>query len=167
MKSSIQQPKFIADEMLGTLARKLRIYGFDTLYIKHVLDEMILEIGKIENRIILTKDKMFFQKILKENSDVIFLDSKSNEIENLVKIFISCNIDKISYSLFNSRCALCNMKTKLISKNDIYVKIPEKVKKSASIFYNCENCKKLYWEGSHIRNIQKYILEINNRLKGK
>lgn len=151
--------------MLGTIARKLRIYGFDTLYIKHIGDEKILEKGKIENRIILTKDKIFIQKILRENCEVIFLESKNSEVENLVKIFNCCEIDKISFSLDNSRCALCNTKIKMISNKEVYLDVPEKVKKSISILYNCEKCKKFYWEGSHIKNIKKFILEINNRLE--
>lgn len=151
--------------MLGTIARKLRIYGFDTLYIKHIGDEKILEKGKIEKRIILTKDKIFFQKILRENCRVIFLESKSSEVENLVQIFTFCKIDKISFSLDNSRCALCNTKIKMISNKEDYLDVPEKVKKSILIFYNCEKCKKFYWEGSHIKNIQRFIIDINNRLK--
>lgn len=151
--------------MLGTIARKLRILGFNTLYIKHIGDEKILERGKSEDRIILTKDKMFFQKILRKNCQVIFFDSKSSEAENLLKIFTLCKIDRISYDFFNSRCALCNTKIKKLSRIQSYMDIPEKVKKSNSIFYYCENCKKLYWEGSHIKNIQKLVLEINNMLK--
>lgn len=151
--------------MLGTIARKLRIWGFDTLYIKHIGDEKILAKGKNENRIILTKDKVFFQKILRENCRVIFFDSKSSEVDNLLKIFILCKISKISFDLFNSRCALCNEKLKRISIKQSYMDIPEKVKKSNSIFYKCANCKKLYWEGSHIKNIQKLVLEINNMLQ--
>jgi len=151
--------------MLGTIARKLRIWGFDTLYIKHIGDEKILEKGKNENRIILTKDKVFFQKILRENCRVIFFDSKNTEVDNLLKIFTLCKINRISFDLFNSRCALCNSKLKRISIKQSYMNIPEKVKKSTSIIYNCENCKKLYWEGSHIKNIQKLVLGINNMLQ--
>lgn len=151
--------------MLGTIARKLRIWGFDTLYIKNIGDEKILEKGKNENRIILTKDKVFFQKILRENCRVIFFDSKNSEVDNLLKIFTLCKINRISFDLFNSRCALCNSKLKRISIKQSYMNIPEKVKKSTSIFYNCENCRKLYWEGSHIKNIQKLVLVINNKLQ--
>ncbi len=45
------KPTFLADAMLGSVARKLRIFGFDTLYIKHIHDDEILKIGIEGNRV--------------------------------------------------------------------------------------------------------------------
>jgi uncharacterized protein len=51
------KPTFLADAMLGSVARKLRIFGFDTLYIKHTHDDEILKIAIEDNRAILTCEK--------------------------------------------------------------------------------------------------------------
>src|SRR5437764_300843 len=48
------KPIFLADAMLGNVARKLRIFGFDTLYIKDIHDDDVLKIGIAQKRIILT-----------------------------------------------------------------------------------------------------------------
>jgi uncharacterized protein len=45
---------FLADAMLGSIARKLRIFGFDTLYNAQVNDDEILKIGMEQDRVILT-----------------------------------------------------------------------------------------------------------------
>src|SRR5580704_8121918 len=54
-------PRFIADAMQGTLARKLRIFGFDTLYFREGADSDLEKIARHEGRIILTSDKALYQ----------------------------------------------------------------------------------------------------------
>ncbi len=50
-------PKFAVDEMLGSLARWLRIMGYDATYEKDHDDDSILRISKDEGRVILTRDE--------------------------------------------------------------------------------------------------------------
>ena len=38
---NIMQPVFVVDGMLGSLARKLRMFGFDTLYYNDAEDDII------------------------------------------------------------------------------------------------------------------------------
>ena len=50
------QPRFIADVMLGSLAKWLRILGFDTLYFKDIDDRELIKRAKQEQRVLLTRD---------------------------------------------------------------------------------------------------------------
>jgi len=68
--------KFLADAMLGKLARFLRIFGYDTIYASDLIDhyhanpvpdKKINEYAVRSNRIVLTKDLLFYNKI-KENA---------------------------------------------------------------------------------------------------
>ena len=59
------RPVFFADAMLGSIARKLRVFGFDTLYIRDINDDDVLEIASKLDRVILTCDKELFKRILK------------------------------------------------------------------------------------------------------
>ncbi|MBN1298829.1 MAG: DUF5615 family PIN-like protein, partial [Actinobacteria bacterium] len=54
--------KFIADVMLGRLARYLRIAGYDVLYYNKISDEKLVEIAKREARILLTRDMLMLQR---------------------------------------------------------------------------------------------------------
>ena len=54
--------KFIADEMLGKLAKWLRFLGYDTLYAEKISDAEIMLIAENEDRIILTRDHGFLHK---------------------------------------------------------------------------------------------------------
>ena len=51
-------PRFVADAMLGSLARKLRIFGFDTLYFKEGDDTALERLARKEGRIIITSDRL-------------------------------------------------------------------------------------------------------------
>lgn len=54
---AIDAPRaFIADAMLGRLARWLRILGYDTAYEKIILDNNLVERTLHENRWLLTRD---------------------------------------------------------------------------------------------------------------
>ena len=63
--------KFIADEMLGRLARWLRILGSDVLYLNASDDELLL-ITEKEKRTLLTRDINLFKKAVKHNKTRFF-----------------------------------------------------------------------------------------------
>src|SRR5207237_10151102 len=50
------EPAFIADVMVGKLARWLRVLGFDVLYSNKYEDDEIIRISDAEGRLILTRD---------------------------------------------------------------------------------------------------------------
>jgi len=52
----LREPKFILDVHLGTLAKYLRLLGFDTLYRNNFEDAEIINLSVSEQRIILTRD---------------------------------------------------------------------------------------------------------------
>ena len=49
-------PRFIADVMLGSLARWLRILGFDTIYFRAIDDNELIKIARQQERTLLTRD---------------------------------------------------------------------------------------------------------------
>ena len=53
--------RFLADAMLGKLAKYLRICGFDTAY-RTVNDEDPVQWARKEGRILLTRNRNFFYK---------------------------------------------------------------------------------------------------------
>ena len=82
--------------MLGKIARKLRILGFDTIYIQNIEDRKILDLLIQTKRILLTSDKELFYRAQKYNCRSIFIN-KNTEIENLVTIFSNLEIKFISF----------------------------------------------------------------------
>ena len=157
--------QFMADAMLGKIARKLRMFGFDTIYDPNINDIDILASAKCKGRIVLTSDKLLFNRC-KKNGVATILIAKETEIENLVTIFSSLNIKSVDSQNVPYLCTNCNGLLGAINdKNSIKDRVPPRLIQSEKIFYMCSNCKKIYWRGTHMENISCLINEINIKLK--
>lgn len=152
--------KFLCDQMLGTLAKWLRVLGFDTFYANNTTtDDGLLQIAKSEKRTIISRDKELITRGKKKNLTTIeitstYLDEQLNQVLKLI------HIDE-QYVL--SRCTLCNTILKAIEKNQVEGKVPEKVFENNDKFWFCKKCDKYYWKGSHYEKIINKIEEIKKK----
>ena len=55
-------PIFFVDAMLGNIAKKLRLIGYDSKYFSDIDDEKLIDIARNENRIIISKDEELIKK---------------------------------------------------------------------------------------------------------
>jgi len=152
----------VADSMLGSVARKLRIFGFDTLYLAHVEDNEVLKIGVDQDRVILTADKEFFKRIVKANAKGVLVGG-SDELEDLVHILEKNGIRSIDRT--ESRCSTCNGKLAGVSPNDVQESVPERIASNHNEFFRCASCSKIYWEGSHAKRIRLLAENLKSRLR--
>jgi uncharacterized protein len=161
---SNSKPTFLADAMLGSIARKLRIFGFDTLYVTHIHDDEILKIGIAENRIILTCDKELFKRILKREAHSVLLQG-SDDLKDIVHILSKCGIASLHFHSIDSRCAVCNGLLIKQKPSDVIKDVHSNVLEHQKQFFKCSNCKKIYWEGSHLTHIQQTVKSINENMR--
>lgn len=160
---SRQNSSFIVDAMLGNIAKKLRLLGFDTKYYSDIEDDDLLEIAKNENRIIVTKDMPLIERVTKLNLKKIPITA-SDEIEQLLKINEFLHLKKFVISGDSCRCPVCNGVLKQTEKNLVLESVPINVLEINEKFWICTTCKKIYWEGTHIKNLQKFIEKLNEKL---
>ncbi len=151
------------DAMLGKLAKKLRLLGFDSFYSSSIEDDNLLHIAKNENRIVITKDVQLISKAKKFQIANIQI-TKNQEIEQFLQINEKVHLGKCIIHGGNSRCPVCNGELQSTEKNNILEDVPIGVFKNMNDFWVCNKCKKVYWEGTHIRNLQKFNAELNDRL---
>jgi len=165
-RKSLVKPKpiFLVDAMLGSVARKLRFFGLDTLYIADSPDDEIIRIGIKENRIILTCDKNMYRRIMKVGGRGTLLNG-SDDAEDIAQALFSYGIMLSPYLKFNSRCTMCN--ALLSERTHAYVKgkIPINILNWHSRFFECMNCRKLFWEGSHYMSLVAMSTRIDNRIE--
>jgi len=161
--NSEDSPRFFVDAMLGNIAKKIRLLGYDTKYFADIDDSNLIESAKKESRIIISKDYELVNKSEKLNIKSIFLE-KSSESDQLIEIFNKTNIKKITISGDSARCPNCNLSTIPIDKEMIKTKVPQGVLEFNNKFWKCKKCNQVYWEGTHIKNLKKLIGEINERL---
>jgi len=153
--------KFIVDCMHGKLARKMRIYGYDTLYDINYGDNIILVIAQKEERVIITSDKNLIERAYSKNIPVIRVQL-DNDVSRMMKIFKTLSL-KPNLSPQYSRCPHCNAILTKICKSDAK-EVPEKVLKRKRIFYKCMNCNRIYWYGSHWKKIRDFEEKLKKRL---
>jgi len=154
--------KLLCDQMLGTLAKWLRIYGFDTFYANMEMDDSyIIDMCKKDERVLITRDKELIIRARKENLKTIGI--KSIDINEQIKIIIS-KIEIDSKKLL-SRCILCNSLVEDIKKSEVKEKVPERVYRNNDKFWYCKNCDKIYWKGSHFENMIEKINQIKKSIE--
>ena len=149
--------KILCDQMLGSLAKWLRILGFDTFYTNSDMsDDYLISIALNQKRILITCDKILTIKAKKKNLKVIRIDV--TELDQQINTVLNkLNLDK---ELFFSRCTLCNTVLDKIENNKIEKMVPQRVLENNDKFWFCRKCKKLYWKGTHYNNMIERINEI-------
>jgi uncharacterized protein with PIN domain len=139
--------KFICNGMLGRLCKLLRICGIDTAYTNQGI-AILLEARK-ENRIILTRNTRLQTKKM-----VCFV--KETEPARQLEHIISKYDLQDQIAPF-SRCIECNYRLQSVEKNSIKDKIPFFTYQKFDEFAICPNCQRIYWKGSHYKNMTKNI----------
>lgn len=153
--------KFVVDCMHGKLARKMRLYGFDTVYDVGFDDDKVIEIAKSEGRTIITSDEALVERAKAEKLPVIDVPL-DDDLPRMIKIFSVLEIvPKIDPK--RSRCPSCNGTLKVVEKKDV-TGVPEKVLRRKRVFYRCEGCGKVYWYGSHWKKIREFEKTLKRRL---
>ncbi len=144
--------RFIVDVHLGTLARYLRLLGFDTLWRNDLEDEAIIQRSVGEHRIILTRDL----GILKDGRVTHGYWLRSMEpmaqVEEVVRTFdLGRRLDPYT------RCMECNGALAPISRREAAFRVPLQVFLVYRDFSRCRGCGRIYWPGSHVRRLEAVI----------
>lgn len=149
--------------MLGSIARKLRIFGFDTLYIAHAPDDEILKMGIEQGRVILTADKELFKRVVKAGATGVLV-SGAGDIEDLVHILSKNDITSVRLDGIGSRCSRCNGMLEERTPGQVRDDVQDKVAEFQNEFYQCAACGKVYWEGGHLRRIRALAKSVDSKL---
>lgn len=145
------------DVHLGRLAAYLRMLGFDTLYENDCDDPTLADISAGQQRILLTCDRLLLMR--KQISYGYFVRNRQPH-QQLIEILSR-------YDLYEdirpfTRCVHCNGNTRAVNKQDIESQLLPKTKKYYDKFYQCDSCKKIYWQGSHYLRMQDMISKVKD-----
>jgi len=133
--------------MLGKLCKLLRTCGIDASYSNEGL--AILLDARKEGRVILTRSTH-----LKDRKGVFFLklSDPREQLGNVIEYFKL----RDDIHLF-SRCIECNAKLESVNKTSIKGEVPYFTYKNYQQFAKCPQCGRVYWKGSHYRNMLRDI----------
>jgi uncharacterized protein with PIN domain len=155
--------KFVADGMLGSLSRWLRMMGHDVEYSTLLDEDALLALAKKEGRILLTKDLELYKRANAKKIDVFYVEG-NNEADRLATLAERFDLG-LEIDLRTSRCPKCNTPIQPAPKTCVANRVEKKTFTHYDEFWECPKCKKVYWQGSHWPKIQATLEDAKNRLK--
>lgn len=143
---------FVADVHLGKLSRYLRMLGFDTVYRNDLQDQEIIVISITEKRIILTRDRQLLKNGKVTHGYYLRSDDPRKQLEEVFRRFQLRSALKPF-----SRCMECNGLMERVDKKEIIEQLQEGTIRDFDEFFRCRACGRIYWKGSHFREMRKMI----------
>jgi uncharacterized protein with PIN domain len=140
-------PRFVIDGMLGSLARWLRMLGYDADYANQRDDNELVRIARAQGRILLTRDRELASR---RGIRALLIESQSLD-EQLAQVGESFPLDE-EFAL--GRCSVCNTVLVKASREEVSDQLPAYILKKHEHFQRCLGCGRIYWRGSHWRNMQ-------------
>ncbi len=147
--TEFEAPRFVADAMLGSLARWLRILGFDTRYLQGD-DAMIAQNARAEERILLTRDR----ELARRRGVQSLLIASQSLPEQLAQVLTAVGTPPDEGS---ARCMECNGTLERLSWEAAAAEVPPYVARTQREFHRCSECGRIYWKGTHWDGIKSQI----------
>ena len=146
-------PRWVADEMLGRLARYLRFVGCDTVYGRGLPDDELIALAQREGRVLLTRDRPLSLR----TSSAFLIESPILEEQWRA---VRAAWPQVPKAPSFSRCTLCNgvLVTRPRARGEVEDPgLPPAVRRGEAPLYACETCGHLYWDGSHTSKVRERL----------
>ena len=143
---------FAADRALGTLAKWLRILGYDTVYESDSSSKSFFE-NLEDDRILLTRSGKTQKKFAGHRT--VFIRS-NYLVDQLKQVVDEIGISPSDIRPF-SRCIKCNLTLAEIKKEEVYGRVPDYIWQTHDTFNECSHCRRIYWSGTHSVRIKEII----------
>jgi len=148
----LREPRFVADAHLGGLARMLRMLGFDTLYDNHIHDDTIVTICEQDDRIVLTRDRELLKRRAVTHGCYVHALKSEDQLREIVE-----RLDLARSARPFTLCLHCNVPLRRVDKARVLDRLPPRVREHYEHFSTCDVCGRVYWEGSHWRNMRRML----------
>jgi uncharacterized protein with PIN domain len=149
------ETRFLADAMLGRLARWLRTLGFDCAYAGEIGDEELVARAAREERVLLSRDRALPEEWRIAGIHLVGSEDLREQLREILRRFDLAD----SVRLF-SRCNACNSRLREAQKIEVSQRVPPHVLATHERFLECPGCRRVYWEGSHARRIRRFADEV-------
>jgi uncharacterized protein with PIN domain len=140
--------KLLADSMLGTLGRWLRLLGYDTLIAgSHQPDSELARLARAEGRVVLTRDRELAAR-RGVRSLLILADDLDEQLIQAAREL------PLPPQQPGSRCLHCNGLLEPAGHDEVAGDVPAYVLQTQAAFRRCSGCGRVYWKGTHWPDIE-------------
>lgn len=159
MNDDDRRPRFLCDAMLGSLARWLRLCGYDCLYLGTEPEDAELErIAGREGRWLLTRDR----ELAAAGPRTQMVSSGILEAQ-LAEVLRRHGLSPPE-DLENARCSDCNGELVDVTADQIAACVPPYVLSTAERFRRCTGCRRVYWPGTHGEQIHVRFARVRDMM---
>lgn len=147
--------KFAVDCMLGRLAKWLKILGFDAVFFPKIEDDELLDFARKEERVLLTRDTGLLERA--DPIPCLFIESDlwKDQIRQVLDHFGLR--DEIRP---HTRCLRCNRVLLSLPKGRARNLVTSYVYQKAEKFALCPDCGRVYWRGTHLKDMEDRLRDI-------
>jgi len=147
--------RFVTDTHLGRLSRYLRLLGFDTVYYNDFNPWGLIEVSIRQARVLLTRSR----RVLKHK--VITRGILVREVDPRMQLkAIFQRLDLHAEARPFSRCLCCNGLVRPISKQEVAHRLSSRVRAGHQAFFLCSSCNRVYWQGTHFKQMSCFVQEM-------
>ncbi|UCC93087.1 MAG: Mut7-C RNAse domain-containing protein [Thermoplasmata archaeon] len=150
----------MADNMLGTLAKWLRVAGVDCEYADGMEDDELVEVARSGRRV-LTRDRLLAQRC---GDGGLYVPSDDLD-EQLIQVFREFPAVLDGEPL--SRCLVCNVRVEPADPSQVVGRAPEGVLERHDEFWTCPRCGRAYWAGTHVEAMLERLSTLREQASGK
>jgi hypothetical protein len=148
----LRETRFVADAHLGGLAHMLRMLGFDTLYDNHFHDDDIVALCASDGRIVLTRDRELLKRRAVSHGCYVHALKSEEQLREIVG-----RLDLVRSARPFTLCLHCNAPLRSVDKANVLDRLPPRVRELYDHFSTCDVCHRVFWEGSHWRNMRRVL----------
>ncbi|MGD0111510.1 MAG: Mut7-C RNAse domain-containing protein [Armatimonadota bacterium] len=153
--------RFVADCMLGRLARWLRAFGFDAAYDPFADDSAVVERARERDAVLLTRDTRM------RAPDVRLLFINDDRVEDQLRQLV----EELPLDLSEARpmtwCTVCNQPLAPTTRHEVWDRVPPFVYLTQVEFAACPECGRVYWEGTHVARMRARLEELARSAAGR
>jgi len=142
--------RFLADAMLGRLARWLRVVGADTIQLAADAPDIVLVArARADERVLLTRDRHLLRDLRPHRELAIESDVPLEQLDEVVRAFALPRPAELL-----TRCLLCNTPLVEMTPAEILERVPPRSRELSGPMRRCPTCGRAYWRGSHVRRME-------------
>ena len=147
--------RFVLDVHLGTLARRLRLLGFDSWYRTDADDAELARVAVDEQRILLTRDRELLMRRVIQHG---YCPRSDDPEEQAIEVVRRYGLAERRAPL--TRCVRCNGELTPVDKADVLNELPPRTRRAFDTFARCPRCEQLYWPGSHVDALTTFLARV-------
>ncbi len=144
---------------LGKLATYLRLLGFSAEYDSTLSQDDLLALSHTDRAILLTRSRRLLMRRELQRGMLI----QSIRVDE--QLYEVCDrYDLIDHIQLMTRCPHCNGIISRVSKDSIVDRLETGTRSWYDVFFQCESCGQVYWEGSHYPGLLGRLDRLRSRL---